>query len=450
PEGTLAFARRAVSCAGGLWVGSRGSGIGVLGEAGWKAVRGPQIVDAMDCVAGVVRVAGPEGLYEWDGKLWQGVDLGSKRTHVTALGAYGSGTAAALADGTLQLVGPTGTRTVALGGRAEVLVEVDGVLNVGGPGVFGRVVDEVFEPSALPGPGAVDVSAVATFGEGVALGFFREGVALTDRAAFLADEAQWTRLRVADGLPSDEINALAFSGDGTLWLGTSQGLARYQDGVLTRLLFAPQMQCLHVNGLFVGTRGLWMATSCGVGLVDVADGSLLGWFGLEQGLPHNIVYALTEWNGQIVAGTNDGLGVRALNDDAAPWSIHRAGPEGIRDNWITALAVTGETLWVGTYNAGVYRGAELSELVRVDGPGFVNLNAVTAVASAVWFGGLSEGAFVVDAADSAAAARHLSLGECLPGSDVTGFAAFGEDVLVATRSGAWVVPKTCVAAARIP
>jgi len=71
PEGTLAFARRAVSCAGGLWVGSRGSGIGVLGEAGWKAVRGPQIVDAMDCVAGVVRVAGPEGLYEWDKVLFE-------------------------------------------------------------------------------------------------------------------------------------------------------------------------------------------------------------------------------------------------------------------------------------------------------------------------------------------------------------------------------------------
>src|SRR4051812_33302850 len=54
---------------------------------------------------------------------------------------------------------------------------------------------------------------------------------------------QWTP---AEGLPSTRIQCLAQSSDGYLWIGTAQGLARF-DGVQFKLLTELNCRCLAID-----------------------------------------------------------------------------------------------------------------------------------------------------------------------------------------------------------
>jgi ligand-binding sensor domain-containing protein len=49
------------------------------------------------------------------------------------------------------------------------------------------------------------------------------------------DGKRWMTLTVADGLPGNHIFALGRDPEGTLWIGTSRGLARYRDGTFEYL-----------------------------------------------------------------------------------------------------------------------------------------------------------------------------------------------------------------------
>jgi len=71
----------------------------------------------------------------------------------------------------------------------------------------------------LAAPGAwANVGALAVDGERVAVGGREEGLHVLDRGV-------WRRLDVIDGLPGNDVSAVAFDG-GDLWVGTPSGLAR--------------------------------------------------------------------------------------------------------------------------------------------------------------------------------------------------------------------------------
>lgn len=113
-----------------------------------------------------------------------------------------------------------------------------------------------------------------------------------------------------DGLPHDSVRAIAQSADGYLWLGTQAGLSRF-DGKNFRNLDGDDHPALgdgHIEDLAIDEAGrLWIGTYDG--LVRFVDGRMRR-FGVEDGLP----------------------GSRVL-------SLHAAG----------------ETLWIGTYEAGLAR-----------------------------------------------------------------------------------------------
>lgn len=110
------------------------------------------------------------------------------------------------------------------------------------------------------------------------LGILLAGMLLATQARALEVPLapDFARLSVADGLPSSTVNALAEDHDGYLWIGTHDGLARY-DGVDFNVyrhevddpdsLETNSVQVLHVDAqdrLWVGTEG------GGVGLLDAA------------------------------------------------------------------------------------------------------------------------------------------------------------------------------------
>ncbi|MBI3554388.1 MAG: hypothetical protein HY077_17970 [Elusimicrobia bacterium] len=65
----------------------------------------------------------------------------------------------------------------------------------------------------------VNVGALAVDGEAIALGAREDGL-------HLLRDGSWTRVARRDGLPGDDVSAVAFDGTRTLWVGTRSGLAR--------------------------------------------------------------------------------------------------------------------------------------------------------------------------------------------------------------------------------
>ncbi len=161
----------------------------------------------------------------------------------------------------------------------------------------------------------------------------------------LGEFDQWT---IDDGLPQNSVQAVLRARDGYLWLGTFDGLARFDglrfavfDKSNTPGLEANTIVCLHEDE----EGSLWMGFGNGQ-VARYADGRFTT-FGNEQGLPGSAVFAISGgpedlW---IMAGANPIrvgeawiAGIQTLR-----WRGGRAEPaelpgwrEGIRDFWWNA------------------------------------------------------------------------------------------------------------------
>ena len=124
-----------------------------------------------------------------------------------------------------------------------------------------------------------------------------------------------------DGLPSNVVLAITQDGDGSLWLGTGNGLSHYQNGRFTNYAAARQPGTYgpRVNWVYEDSQGvLWMG-STGSGLGRFKNGRLK-WLGTAEGLKDNVVYAVLEdGSGELWLSTNRGICrvlKRQLNDVA--------------------------------------------------------------------------------------------------------------------------------------
>ncbi len=115
--------------------------------------------------------------------------------------------------------------------------------------------------------------------------------------------------RTQDGLPENQIRAIAQTPDGYLWLGTSSGLARF-DGVrfvVYARFNTPSMTDDNIRAFAVAADGsLWVATDGG-GLMHYVNGRFQA-YGPSQGLLNEFVGAvMVDRDGTVWAGTNRGL-----------------------------------------------------------------------------------------------------------------------------------------------
>lgn len=185
-------------------------------------------------------------------------------------------------------------------------------------------------------------------------------------------EAGWTDIadpvfvnhQTEGGLPKTTVSALAQDSDGFLWVGTQNGLARW-DGYRARL-YQPNradpgaLPDSYVLGLHVDQGGrLWVATSAGgLARYEPAEDGFVPTLGLSS----PAVSAIEDdgagglWVGTDIALDHLGADGKAL----AP--LHPGG-----DNRIRALLRDGRILWIGTEH-GLYRlESGASEPVQVPG-----------------------------------------------------------------------------------
>lgn len=160
--------------------------------------------------------------------------------------------------------------------------------------------------------------------------------------------------QTAQGLPQNSVLAIAQTPDGYLWLGTEEGLARF-DGVRftvfnkhTPGLLNNLIDCLLVDR----TGNLWIGTDGG-GLSRFAAGKFTAYTS-RDGLPNDSVLALYEdKDGTLWIGTDGGGLARFAGGHFKVFTK----ANGLPDNTVVSLSGDGAgNLWIGTH-AGL---AELS------------------------------------------------------------------------------------------
>lgn len=121
-----------------------------------------------------------------------------------------------------------------------------------------------------------------------------------------------------DGLSSGVVRALAEDREGNLWIGTSGGLDRLRDGKFTAFHQADGLPSDNISALWVDAEGvLWIGTSGGLARFDRGQ-----WrsYTTREGLASNSLgYLLEDDHGALWVGSNAGLmrvPKAALNDPA--------------------------------------------------------------------------------------------------------------------------------------
>jgi len=196
--------------------------------------------------------------------------------------------------------------------------------------------------------------------------------------------------RAPQYLPHDDVSSVLQTRDGYLWVGTVEGLARFDGArsVVFDKANTPAFRNNWIRDLLEDREGrLWIATYNG-GLVCRENGSFRH-YGAEQGIPADIILSLMEdregrvWVGTHGAGlfrlegdrfvreTGFGIEGEGISDivedrDGVMWIGTESGlfrhdargttrVKGLPDDEVRALAEDRDGLWVGTVHAGLAR-----------------------------------------------------------------------------------------------
>jgi ligand-binding sensor domain-containing protein/signal transduction histidine kinase/CheY-like chemotaxis protein len=157
------------------------------------------------------------------------------------------------------------------------------------------------------------------------------------------------RFTLAEGLPASPVIALAPSREGSLWVGTLEGLLRVSGDTVERIPL-PQGRTSLVDSLLEARDGtLWIGT--GGGLLSLREGRLTP-YGPTEGVPKEAVLSLLEdRDGNLWVGTAHGL----LRRNPAGFARVTFPKELAADRIESLFEDRDGHLWVGTPNDGVFR-----------------------------------------------------------------------------------------------
>jgi signal transduction histidine kinase/ligand-binding sensor domain-containing protein/CheY-like chemotaxis protein len=161
------------------------------------------------------------------------------------------------------------------------------------------------------------------------------------------------------GLPSDLVQKIFQDRDGTVWIGTSEGLARLRDGRITRFGALPNPVTAMAQGL---DGSLWAGTG-DAGVVRIGD--TLSFWSAREGLPADQVTALTvDHHGDVWAGTPRGL----ARWHGGRWTAFTTR-DGLASNRINVLLEDREgQLWAGTEGGlSRFRGGRFDSITEDQG-----------------------------------------------------------------------------------
>jgi ligand-binding sensor domain-containing protein/tRNA A-37 threonylcarbamoyl transferase component Bud32 len=155
-----------------------------------------------------------------------------------------------------------------------------------------------------------------------------------------------------DGLPQSSILSMVQTADGYLWMGTYEGIARF-DGIRFTVFDTtntPEMKSNRIRVLLEdNSGGLWIGTSGG--LLHYRNGAFRN-FTVNDGLPDDYIVSLCEDDsGRICIGTTHGF----AGYEAGQFSAY-TGFKEISGAYVSALVKDAEgALYIGIRGGGLYR-----------------------------------------------------------------------------------------------
>lgn len=167
--------------------------------------------------------------------------------------------------------------------------------------------------------------------------------------------AQYTHRvwQAEDGLPQNSVNAILQDSRGYIWLGTQEGLVRF-DGIRFSVFDKKHFNAMTSNYVWTIAEGpdgsLWFGTQGG-GLCRIKENRCTA-FTTKDGLPSNHVTALQFDNsGRLWIGTNRGL---AMHVDSTFRVFTKK--DGLVHNEVITLSTDSQgSLWIGTNGGGLNR-----------------------------------------------------------------------------------------------
>jgi hypothetical protein len=468
-----------VSPSGAVYLGTRGAGVYRLAAADAapelvrSSVKGTHVA-AITEHAGALHVAYADGpLARLDGGLLKGVDrspthgqalatvgaellLGDLEglfrvdaTGVTAIASVDARALASTSSGSLLVATwgsglmqgttrgalradalvPRLARGVATRGAARCVATTEGAFLDDGAGAFRK--------APLGGPTSNDVTALAASKSGDATGP-RIAIGTFESGASLYENGTLTRIHGIDR--TETVNGLAWQGD-RLWLATVHGLVRVApDGTTRRFTshdglpssFSRSIHVLSTNRVLVGTES-------GAAFVDGERVTPLLPFEKGKAVPiaspmHATWALASSADGTLYVGTAAGL---YYGKDGA---FERASlaTGALEDDWVTALAVDGRDVLVGTYSKGVTRlhfdGAKSKPAPTHLGGGYVNADGLVIEGGKLYVATM-DSLLVRPLAATDDAAKWEPLPSAAPGRDVTAVRFVAGERWVSSRRG---------------
>ena len=152
-----------------------------------------------------------------------------------------------------------------------------------------------------------------------------------------------------DAILHNDVRALYQDRDGALWVGTfGGGLARYQDGQFANYTVKSGLSNNSINSILQDRQGnLWVGTNDGL---NEFTGGKIVIFNRTNGLSDNMVRAIAEdREGRLVVAGRSGLDVIANGTPMGPYSPLLTNRKSVQALFLD----NGGSLWIGTENHGI-------------------------------------------------------------------------------------------------
>jgi two-component system sensor histidine kinase ChiS len=384
---------------GAVWVGfNEGGAARFDGEAGWTRF-GPELLPALDTVIDMHHDADGDywfstggGAVRWDGESWERVSLESPLPHNAVHRVvrddegslwFATMGGAVRFDPTLRVLRPEdGLR----GPVHHLHVDRQGAVWMAHNGIHGvsRLRGDTL--TTWPGGerGLPSVHRIVEDDEGRIWLLTHEGVIHLDE-----ERDEWVVVDRRSGLPSGTVVSLAQTADGALWLGTGNGVARWNGHVVD--VYGPEdgLAGDEILDLLVARDGrLWLTADSGVSWYD---GESFHTRASDDGGPPPYVLDIEEApDGALWFATHGGIARLDGTPDEGTFRRFTTD-DGLASNDVHSVEVDDDGIvWAGTDGGGISRfdGDVFQNVSRRDGlPDNVTLTVAPAGDGSFWIGG---------------------------------------------------------------
>ena len=200
-------------------------------------------------------------------------------------------------------------------------------------------------------------------------------------------------LGTSDGLSNSAVLSVTQDALGFIWIGTADGLDRYDGEVVRPFRHDGSDESLTSNvvqALAPGRGGaVWVGTAAGLDRYDPATERFES---VESLAGRDVLKLLADTTGGVWVGTANGLVRVSPTGEALSAYRHDAGDaRTLPDDAVSALALDGDRLWVGTADGLAYLEVASGDVERVrsDSLGVINVSSVARSAG----GGVLMGTF---------------------------------------------------------